>query len=216
VSALTLGRRSVAALGPILVLALLVSGCAGTGGSEAAAPAAAVSDDGDNPLSAGRMQDPRIGGGAGAAASAGTPTGIRIPSIGVDSALENLGVGTDGRLNAPVDYDLAGWYSAGVVPGAVGPAIIAGHVDSPTAPAVFAHVAELERGDDVIVRMSDGSEKTFRVTRSIQSDKSDFPSAAVYSNVPAPELRLITCSGEFDSEAGHYRGNLIVFAELVP
>jgi sortase (surface protein transpeptidase) len=142
------------------------------------------------------------------------PQRIQIPSIGVDAALEDLALGDGGKLDAPVDYDLAGWYADGVVPGQVGPAIIAGHVDSPTAPAVFARIGELTQGAEVIVTMSDASTLTFQVGGSMQSAKAEFPTAAVYSNVPTPELRLITCTGTFDSSTGHYLDNLIVFAQL--
>ena len=31
-----------------------------------------------------------------------------------------------------------------------------------------------------------------------------------------PTLRLVTCGGAFDSTAGHYRSNIIVFATLRP
>lgn len=165
------------------------------------------------PLDAGRLQDPDADAGAQPASSA-TPTSIRIPSIGVDSTLESLGIDADGRLQAPIDYDLAGWYAGGVTPGAVGPAIIAGHIDSPTAPAVFARLGELPVGAEVRVSMSDGSELVFTVTGAVQSAKSAFPTDEVYSNVPAPELRLITCAGSFDTAIGHYTDNLIVFAAL--
>ncbi|HEX5728799.1 class F sortase [Microbacterium sp.] len=206
------GRRSLAAVATgMLALVLLVTGCAGTaadGSPDGTNAAAAASPD---PLSAGGMQDPRP---RAAPDVAGAPMGISIPAIGVESALESLGIDGGGRLDAPVDYDTAGWYADGVVPGAVGPAIIAGHVDSPTAPAVFARIAELARGDEVFVTMSDGSVLGFAVTGISQSPKSEFPTSDVYSNVPVPELRLITCAGDFDSSAGHYTDNLVVFAAL--
>ncbi|MGC5222517.1 class F sortase [Micromonospora sp. DT81.3] len=206
-------RPSFAALASALALTLLLAGCAPRDSVEIAGPAVVVGA-AENPLAAGRMQDPRVGRWAQTRGEASTPTRILIPSIGVDSGLESLGVGPDGRLDAPADYDAAGWYSGGVVPGSVGPAIIAGHIDSPTAPAVFARLASLTTGADVIVSMSDGSERRFRVTGSTQSSKSEFPTAEVYSNVPAPELRLITCAGGFDAALGHYTDNLIVFAAL--
>lgn len=207
-------RRAQASAVVALALALLLGGCATADAGAAARPEGVFLNVPANPLSAGGLQDPRIGGGVEHTQTAGPPARIRIPSIGVDSALEDLGLGQGGRLNAPVDYDLAGWYSGGVVPGSIGPAIIAGHVDSPTAPAVFARIEELIAGDAVLVTMTDGSELTFLITGSMQSAKSNFPTGEVYSNVPAPELRLITCAGEFDSSVGHYSDNLIVFAAL--
>lgn len=195
----------------IVVLGLLLAACAapgiGTSDGGSTPPVAAPA----SPLAAGGLQDPR----ATASGRADVPpAGIRIPRIGVDSRLESLAVDSDGRLIAPRDYDRAGWYAGGVVPGAVGPAIIAGHVDSPTAPAVFARLGELRAGDEIVITRRDGVALNFRVTRSTQSAKSAFPTDAVYSNVPAPELRLITCAGAFDTAAGHYTDNLIVFAAL--
>jgi hypothetical protein len=87
-------------------------------------------------------------------------------------------------------------------------------LSEPSAPAVFAQIGSLVPGDEIIVTLSDGSALTFAVGDSIQSAKAEFPTDAVYSNVPTPELRLITCGGTFDSSTGHYLDNLIVFAEL--
>ncbi|AXL11825.1 class F sortase [Microbacterium foliorum] len=190
-----------------LVLALLLSACGAIGAQSV--PAAPPTPAG--PFSAGGLQDPST---PEPQAQTAPPTRVQIPAIGVDTALEDLAIDGSGRLAAPVDFDLAGWYSGGVVPGQVGPAIIAGHVDSPTAPAVFADIGALSPGDDIVVTRADGTTLTFTVSGSTQSAKAEFPTDAVYSNVPAPELRLITCGGIFDSSTGHYLDNLIVFAEL--
>lgn len=205
------GRMRAAA---VLIIAVVLSatGCATAVTVDAPEPAASAFASPVGPLAAGGLQDPQQ-------PSAGTPIDaipvrLRIPSIGVDSSLEDLAIEGDGRLAAPQDYDLAGWYSDGVVPGEVGPAIIAGHVDSPTAPAVFAKLGDLATGAEIVVAMSDGTELDFHVSGSAQSSKAEFPTTDVYSNVPAPELRLITCAGDFDSEIGHYTDNLIVFASL--
>lgn len=197
--------RTVVAAGA-LVLALLLSACGAT--DVASSPSSSPSP---GAFSAGGLQDPSA---PEPVADASPPTRVQIPAIGVDTTLENLTIDASGRLAAPVDFDLAGWYSGGVVPGQVGPAIIAGHVDSPTAPAVFADIGALAAGDEIFVTLADGSALTFVVSGTTQSAKAEFPTAAVYSNVPAPELRLITCGGIFDPSTGHYLDNLIVFAEL--
>lgn len=164
-----------------------------------------------DPFAADGLQDPSV---PDADVDTGLPTRIAVPRIGVDSSLEHLGLGAAGELEPPVDFDLAGWYSAGVVPGRIGPAIIAGHVDSAAGPAVFARIGELAPGDEVLVTMSSGAVLTFVVSDATQSAKSAFPTSDVYSNVPRPELRLITCAGSFDRSIGHYTDNLIVFAAL--
>lgn len=166
-----------------------------------------------SPLSAGGLQDPARDAEATAATDA-EPTRLRIPAIGVDSALEDIGIDASGALAAPADYDRVGWFSAGVGPGQVGPAILAGHVDSPTGPAVFLRIGELVAGDEVLVELSSGATLTFEITGAQQSAKAAFPTSAVYSGVPRPELRLITCAGAFDRSIGHYTDNLIVYAAL--
>jgi sortase (surface protein transpeptidase) len=146
----------------------------------------------------------------------GKPTSIEIPSIGVRSRLVRLGLEADGRLEAPRDWDTPGWYGDGGTPGQVdsNPAVIAGHVDSRTGPAVFYRLRDLKRGDQVIVRRDDGVVARFTVDGSRSFAKSAFPDAAVYGPVDTatPQLRLITCTGSFDRKAGSYRDDLVVFA----
>ncbi|WP_420364006.1 class F sortase [Curtobacterium aetherium] len=157
------------------------------------------------------FQDPA----APAARSDATPTRVSIPAIGVDAALEDLHRGAAGELDPPEAWDDAGWFSDGIVPGEVGPAVVAGHVDSPTSAAVFFRLDELVAGDRIAVTMTDGSTRTFAVDRTERAAKSAFPTSDVYGTTPTPTLRLITCDGTFDTATGHYTDNLIVFADLV-
>ncbi|WP_207456209.1 class F sortase [Herbiconiux sp. SYSU D00978] len=159
---------------------------------------------------AGRLQDPRP-----AASAPSAPVRVEIPAVGVASDLDELGLGQDGRLQAPARFEAAGWYSGGVMPGQVGPAIVAGHVDSATAPAVFARLGELSSGDVIEVTTEAGERLEFEVYESSRSAKADFPTDDVYGATAAPELRLITCDGAFDAASGHYTDNLVVFARLV-
>ena len=168
------------------------------------------SSGGADGAAAGAFQDPA----APADRSTATPVRVAIPAIGVDSGLEDLHRGTAGELDPPKDWNSAGWFSDGIVPGQVGPAVIAGHVDSPTTAAVFFRLDELVPGDQIHVSMSDGSTRTFTVDHSERAAKSAFPTSDVYGTAPTPQLRLITCDGTFDTATGHYTDNLIVFADL--
>lgn len=139
------------------------------------------------------------------------PVRVRIPDIGVDSSLEHLVRDADGVLQAPAVPEQAGWFSGGTVPGDRGPAVIAGHVDSGVAGAIFRDLDELEPGSEILVEMSDGEVHTFRVDRHAVVQQAQFPSAEVYGPVPDRQLRLITCH-TFSPEAGDYVDNLVVFA----
>ena len=141
------------------------------------------------------------------------PIGVRVPTIDVDSGLVGLGVDASRSLVPPTDFAEAGWFTGGAVPGATGPAVIAGHVDSHEGPAVFYRLAELERGDEVLVDRADGTTVAFTVTTVERHPKNAFPTERVYGPTPRAELRLITCGGEFDSDARSYRDNVVVYAE---
>ena len=137
-----------------------------------------------------------------------------IPALGVDSRLMGLRVGRDGRLQTPQDYDRAGWYRDGVAPGDPGPAVLVGHVDSHSGPAVFFGLSSLKTGDTASVRRADGTTVTF-VVQDVQSFRKDeFPTERVYGPTSGPELRLVTCGGGFDRESGHYVDNVVVLATL--
>jgi sortase (surface protein transpeptidase) len=140
------------------------------------------------------------------------PVRIRIPSLGVDSPLERLGRSRGGTVEVPAHWGRAGWYRNGPSPGERGAAVILGHVDSPTGPAVFAGVAGLRAGARVLVARADGSSVAFRVTRVEEHRRSRFPVEAVYWPTLRPELRLVTCGGRYDRARGGYQSNVIVFA----
>jgi sortase (surface protein transpeptidase) len=117
-------------------------------------------------------------------------------------------------MAVPVDFGRAGWFAGGAAPGEVGPAVIAGHVDSRTGPAVFYRLRELRPGQVVLVERADGTRLRFVVDTARSFPKARFPTGAVFGPTPAAELRLVTCAGTFDRARGSYRDNLVVFARL--
>lgn len=143
------------------------------------------------------------------------PTGLIIPAIGIRTSLVDLGITASGALQVPASTSVAGWYTGSARPGAVGAAVIAGHIDSVTGPGVFFRLSLLRPGDRVYVRRADGSLAVFDVTAVHSYLKSRFPTAAVYGPQPDAQLRLITCGGTFDFATGHYLSNVIVYAALL-
>ncbi|MET8148051.1 class F sortase [Actinoplanes sp. NPDC005259] len=141
----------------------------------------------------------------------GPPTRLRVRSIGVDTALETLRLGPDGELRPPEDFDQAGWYADGTAPGDLGPAVLAGHVDSKRGPAVFFRLRELRPGDRIEV-LRGGRTLNFTVTTTAWYPKTAFPTDQVYGPTPDRQLRLITCGGVFDRSLRSYRDNLVVYA----
>lgn len=144
-------------------------------------------------------------------ASAGDPKAVEIPSIGVRSDLLRLGKASDGTAQVPADPQRAGWFSGGARPGDEGPAVILGHIDSRTGPAIFFRLHELVPGAQVTVDTARGGRVEFTVDRVEQVAKNAFPTGEVYGPAFGRQLRLITCGGSFDRSKGHYRDNVIVF-----
>jgi sortase (surface protein transpeptidase) len=143
---------------------------------------------------------------------AGRPVSLTIPLIGVTTKLLTLGLTTDGSLRVPATTSVAGWYAGSPRPGAIGPAIIVGHIDSYRGPGVFFRLSELRTGDQVYIRRSDGTMVMFRVTAVQRYLKRHFPTQAVYGPTPDAELRLITCGGAFDPATGDYLSNIVIYA----
>jgi sortase (surface protein transpeptidase) len=145
------------------------------------------------------------------------PTKLAIPAIGVDvRGIIDLKLQKNGELQVPKDFDDVGWFTGGPAPGQFGPAVLAGHVDSKSGPAVFWKLGEVKRGDRVQVGRADGRTATFVVDAVERYAKNAFPTTKVYGNTTnRSELRLITCGGTFDRKTGHYRDNVVVYAHQV-
>ena len=138
---------------------------------------------------------------------------LEIPAIDVDAKVIELGLRRDGSLEVPTDYSEVGWWAGGPRPGDDGPAVMTGHVDSrKTGPGVFYRLGELDAGDEVRFVRPSGARVRFIVERSERYPKDHFPTLRVYGQTDGPELRLITCTGDFDTGSGHYLDNLVVFA----
>ena len=140
------------------------------------------------------------------------PVALTIPSIGVQTSLIHLGLTASGALQVPSSTAVAGWYTGSPRPGAVGSAVIAGHIDSQSGPGVFFRLSSLRPGDRVYVRRADGTLAVFQVTVVRQFAKDSFPTSAVYGAIPDAELRLITCGGTFDPQLGSYLSNTVAYA----
>ncbi|TMR92254.1 class F sortase [Nonomuraea basaltis] len=147
---------------------------------------------------------------------AARPTAVYIPSVGVSAPLMELGLDARGGIqNPPLDSpNLAGWYRYGPVPGQRGAAVITGHLDTRSGPAVFARLKDVKRGDQVQVLRADRSVAVFVVDKVEHTPKTRFPAKKVYGKLAYPGLRLVTCGGAFDRQAHSYRENTIVYAHL--
>ena len=213
-------RRGVVVLG---VLVAGTAGCAaGRAAEEQAAPAAppaprsAVAGVTSTTAGATRTTEVRnFPVGTWRRLSLSAPVRLEIPAIGVSSPLVRLGLNPDGTMQVPGDFQVAGWFTGGPQPGQLGPAVIAGHVDSRSGPAVFYRLHDLHPGDQVRVVRADRRVVRFRVDSLASFPKQALPDDAVFGATTTPALRLITCAGSFDRSRHSYRDNLVVSATRV-
>ncbi|KAK1183112.1 class F sortase [Streptomyces sp. NBS 14/10] len=141
---------------------------------------------------------------------------LDIPSIGVSAPFTELTLDRSGVLIPPPadNNNLAGWFNGGPSPGERGNAIVAGHVDTKTGPAVFYPLSALKTGSRVTITRADGIVATFVVDSVETFNKANFPDERVYGQTPDAQLRLITCGGSYDRAVRDYTANVVVFAHL--
>lgn len=146
------------------------------------------------------------------------PVALRIPAIDVDSrSLVRLGLGSDGRIAVPHGPGPVGWFTGSPAPGQAGPAVLLAHVTWNGKRGTFFRLGQLHPGDTATVTRADGATVRFRVYRVATFPKDAFPTAEVYGNTAGPELRLITCGGDYrPGTAEPYPDNVVVFARAVP
>jgi hypothetical protein len=212
ISPIRVVRRPVAAA--ILACGILAVGAGVTGlalASQTGRPATPVGKPTFAPIPIGRQAPAPLP----SARRVARPVGLIIPAIGVSTTLVRLGLTAGGALQVPSSTAVAGWYTGSARPGAIGSAVIAGHIDSVSGPGVFFRLRLLRPGSRVYVRRANGSVAVFEVTAVHSYLKVRFPTEAVYGPEPDAQLRLITCGGTFDYATGHYLSNVIVYATLV-
>lgn len=144
------------------------------------------------------------------------PVRLSIPKINIDTTFESpLDIEKSGEVRVPNSYDKVGWYKYSPTPGELGPAVIFGHVDSKTGPAVFYSLGQLKTDDDIYVERADGSTAHFKVDFFERYEQKEFPTELVYGDIDHAGLRLVTCSGIYVQGQQRYTHNLVVYARLI-
>ncbi|MFJ3585470.1 class F sortase [Streptomyces sp. NPDC090127] len=142
-------------------------------------------------------------------------TEVAIPAITIEAPVVGLALDRSGQLGSPPIENprIVGWYAEGPAPGERGTAIVVGHRDTRTGPAIFLNLDSLAPGNTVRVARADGKVAVFTIDKVRTYTKENFPDREVYGSTGRPELRLLTCGGPFDAKKG-YTANIVVFAHL--
>lgn len=144
------------------------------------------------------------------------PTRISIPSLGVRAKVIKVGRAADGSIATPATdpAEATGWYRFGPTPGELGTAVIVGHVDTDSQPAVFHRLSELRKGKLIEVDREDHRVATFTVESVETFPKTAFPADRVFASPDRARLALVTCGGAWVGGHIGYSDNVIVFATL--
>ena len=145
----------------------------------------------------------------------GIPVRLTIPAINVDAAIEQVGLTSDGVMDAPKTPEGLAWYKLGSRPGENGSAVIAGHYgpwkNGDT--SVFDKLYRLSVGDKVYVEDNKGVVTSFVVRESRRYDPDADASSVFSSKEREPRLNLITCDGAWNKTSKSYPLRLVVFTD---
>ncbi|MES2088165.1 MAG: class F sortase [Patescibacteria group bacterium] len=147
----------------------------------------------------------------------GLPSRLVIPTINIDANIQNVGLTAAGRVGIPNNFTDVAWFNKSPKPGEAGSAVIDGHLDTARdANAVFIHLDQLKRGDQVYVTDTAGQKITFQVVNTAIYDDSNAPLAEIFDTTGSiAKLNLITCDGVWIQKVHSYSKRLVVYTERV-
>jgi Sortase domain len=193
-----------------LGLALLVAGC-GT-------PAMSIPP---------QMSSPNVNAAPEHTDAAVTPTGIQIPSIGVnDHQFIQVGLDSKHELEVPPLSEpmTVAWYKRSPIPGDVATCsyasgcvqrtILDAHINGNGVEGAFAKLAQVREGAEVDVNRSDGQTVVYKVSKILIFEKAEFPTAKIYDGPATSTIALVTC-GPGQLTNGNYLQQTVVLADFV-
>lgn len=142
------------------------------------------------------------------------PTRLQVPSLGVDAAVDAVGVQADGAMVVPAEVDRVGWYRFGPEAGAgEGNAVLAGHVDTVSqGPGALFELRGVEIGAELVVTDAAGADHRYQVVSRETVTKTLLPVEQIFARTGAHRLVVITCGGEYLPGSRRYADNVVVTA----
>lgn len=145
---------------------------------------------------------------------AGLPLRLKIPKINVDSAIEHVGLTSEGAIGVPKERENVAWFDTGPRPGDNGSAIIVGHYGiNNKKTSAFDNLHRLRKGDKLYVEDDKGVITTFVVRGNRRYDPKADASDVFDSSDGKSHLNLITCEGTWDESTQQYSKRLVVFTD---
>lgn len=143
-----------------------------------------------------------------------TPSHISIPAVHIEARTEPVEFLKNGQMDVPARTDRVGYLASGVLPGAAGNAVMDGHVDTYTGPAVFYPLKKLKKGDSVYIFNAKGYKLRFIVKSVNYYPTADAPVGTIFGPSSEHGLNLITCAGRYSRSRHEHEGRLVVYTKL--
>lgn len=144
------------------------------------------------------------------------PLTLSIDRIGIiEAPIELVGI-SEGKMDVPTHPERVGWYQFGAVPGDIGSAVLAGHVNWKNSPgAVFMDLKKVLIGDTITITNSNQETISFLV-HDIKKYPLDANTMEVFSSYDdLSHVNLITCGGLWNSLIGSHELRLVIFATKI-
>lgn len=139
---------------------------------------------------------------------------LMIPSAKVNAPLQVKGLNARNEMENPDGKDNVAWYNFTSRPGFGSNAVFSGHVDWYTGErGVFWYLRDVKEGDEITLKLSDGTELKYKVVRNDVYKADNAPVAEIVSETTAEVVTLITCEGVFNKSTQDYSNRRVVRAE---
>jgi len=143
------------------------------------------------------------------------PVRIEIPKLKVKAAIQQRGLNAKGEMATPTNFKDVAWYKLGTVPGNVGSAVMAGHLDNAIAlSGVFKNLSQLRAGDEIYIHMNSGKKLKFVVDAKETYTYNNAPANTIFNRKDKRRLNLITCEGKWIKDKKTYSHRLVVYAVM--
>jgi sortase (surface protein transpeptidase) len=137
---------------------------------------------------------------------------LTIPSIGVDAVARPVGLLPNGTMDVTTNIWEVGVFNQAVLPGQPGSAVIEGHLDWTSGPAVFWNLHTLDNGQEIDYTAADGNTFRFAVSKARNLPYTAAIPPDLHTRSGPATITLITCSGSWISSAHSYSSRLLLTA----
>ncbi len=135
---------------------------------------------------------------------------ISLPSLDVEGCMQKVGIDPEGRVGAPNNLHVAGWFVDSAPIGSGGLSVVVGHQTGKYVGGIFDTLESVSTGSVVSFEMGDGTQRDYRIV-SVESIPVLDTMTTMYQDAVAEgaTLAIITCDGPF-SQALHQRADRLV------